>query len=93
MIVEGSVLTQHQAIFLKRSEIKPRFPDVRLAFEREGGGGGGSWVKTAEMNHLRLALGCEGGSGGGSRVKTTRKTTSSSHLDVREVVVVGVASK
>ena len=27
MIVGGSLLTQHQAIFLNRSEIKPYFPD------------------------------------------------------------------
>jgi hypothetical protein len=62
-------------------------------FEREGGGGGGSQVETAEMNHLWLAFGCKGGGGGGSRVETPKKTTSGSRLDAREVVVVGVASK
>jgi len=29
MTAEGSVLTWHQAIFLKQTEIKPRFPDER----------------------------------------------------------------
>jgi hypothetical protein len=42
-------------------------------FEREGGGGGGSQVETAEMNHLWLTFGCKGGGGGGSRVETPKK--------------------
>jgi hypothetical protein len=42
------------------------------------------------MNHLRLAFGCEGGGSGGRRVETPKKTTSGSHLDAREVVVVAV---
>jgi len=35
-----------------------------------------------------IALGREGGGGSGSRVETTTVTTSGSHLDAREVVVV-----
>jgi len=46
-----------------------------------------------ENDHLRLAFGCEGGGGGGSHVETTKMTTSGSHLDAREVVVVGDGSK
>jgi len=41
-----------------------------------------------KRNHLRLAFGCEGG-GGGRRVKRTKKSTSGSRLDAREVAVVG----
>jgi len=55
--------------------------------------GGGSHVETAEKNHLRLAVGRKGGGGGGSRVETPKWTTPGSRLDVREVVVVGFASK
>ena len=43
------------------------------------------------MNHLRLAFGCEGGGGGGRGIGRMKKTTSGSHLDAREVVVVAVA--
>ena len=63
---------------------------LQLAFGREGGGGG-SRVETPKNNHLRLAFGCEGGGGGGSRVETTKRTTSGSRLDTREVVVVAQA--
>ena len=49
--------------------------------------------RNAEMDHLRLVFGSEGGDGGGSRIKTPERTTSGSRLDVREVVVVGFASK
>jgi len=42
----------------------------------------------AENNHLWLTFGCKGG-GGGKGVGRTKKTTSSSHLNMREVVVVG----
>ena len=66
---------------------------LQLAFKCEGGGGGGRRVENAEKNHLRLTFGREEGGGGGSRVKTTKRTTSGSHLDAREVVVVGVMSK
>jgi len=38
-------------------------------------------------------FGCEGGGGSGNRIEMTKKTTSSSHLDAREVVMVGVVSK
>jgi hypothetical protein len=55
--------------------------------------GGGSRVETAEKNHLRLVFGCEGGDGGGRRVETPKITTSTSHLDAREVVVVGEVSE
>ena len=44
--------------------------------------------KTTEKDHLWLAFGCEDGGGGGSHVETPKNTTSSSHLDAREVVVV-----
>jgi len=43
-----------------------------------------------KKNHLRLAFACEGGGGGGSHVETAEKTTSSSRLDAREVVVVAL---
>ena len=49
--------------------------------------------RNAERNHLRLVFGREGGGGGGVRVETPKMTTSGSRLDMREVVVVGVASK
>ena len=38
MIVGSSLLTWHQAIFPKRSEIKPRFPDVGCYMDYVGGG-------------------------------------------------------
>ena len=60
-----------------------------LAFGREGGGSGGRRVEMAEMDHLRLAFGREGGGGGGTGSRIDEKTTSGSHLDAREVVVVG----
>jgi len=44
--------------------------------------------RNAENDHLRLAFGHEGGGGGGSRVEAPKSTTSGSHLDAREVVVV-----
>jgi len=43
--------------------------------------------------HLRLAFGCKEGGSGGRRVKRFEKSTSSSHLDAREVVAVGNMSK
>ena len=39
-------------------------------------------------NHLQFAFGCDGGGGCGRRVESKKKTTSDSHLDAREVVVV-----
>ena len=39
-------------------------------------------------HHLQLAFGHEGGGGSGRRLRKMKKTTSSSHLDVREVVMV-----
>ena len=46
-----------------------------------------------EKDHLWLVFGCKGRGGGGRRVEMPKKTTSSSCLDAREVVVVGVRSK
>jgi len=40
------------------------------------------------MNHLQLAFQCEGDGGGGMRLEMPKSTTSGSHLDTREVVVV-----
>ena len=62
-------------------------------FGREEGGGGGSHVETAEIDHLQLAFGCKGGGDGGTGSGIDEKTTSGSHLDAREVVVVGDMSK
>ena len=45
------------------------------------------------MDHVQLAFEHEGGGGGGVHVKMLKKTTSSLHLDAREVVVVGFVSK
>ena len=61
---------------------------LRLAFGCEGGGGGGRGVGRTQKNHLQLAFKCEGGGGGGEHVETTKKATSSSCLDAREVVLV-----
>ena len=44
-------------------------------------------------NHLRLVFGHEGDGGGGTGGRIDKKTTSGSHLDAREVVVVGGVSK
>jgi len=49
--------------------------------------------RNCEMNHLQLAFQCEGDGGGWMHVETTKWTIPGSHLDMREVVVVGVASK
>ena len=65
----------------------------RFAFGCEGGGGSGRRVKRSKRIHLQLAFGRKGGGGGGRRVETDERTTSSSRLDVREVVVVVGASK
>jgi len=65
---------------------------LRLAFGREGDGGGGSRVKIAKKDHLQLAFGRKGG-GGGWHLERMKITTSGSRLDVREVVVVGGVSK
>ena len=59
----------------------------QLVFECKGGGSGGRQVKRTKKNHLWLAFGREGGGGGGSQVEMPKKTTSSSRLDTREVVV------
>ena len=69
--------------------MKKNYP--QLVFGCKGGGGGGSCVETMKKNYPRLAFGCEGGGGGGSHVETTKMTTSGLRLDVREVVVMGVA--
>ena len=65
---------------------------LQLAFEREGGGvvAGG---RHSRRNHLQLAFGRKGGGSGGRRVERTKKTTSGSRLNAREVVVVGVGLK
>ena len=57
-------------------------------FGCERGGGGGSCIEIMKKNHLQLMFGYKGGGGGRSQVETTTVTTSSLHLDVREVVVV-----
>jgi len=49
--------------------------------------------RNAEKNHLWLAFGGERGGGGGRHVKMPKNTTSGSHLDAREVVVVGFVLK
>ena len=61
---------------------------LQLTFGREGGGGGEGHVEIAKIDHLWLAFGHEGGGGGGTGSWIDKKTTSSSHLDAREVVVV-----
>ena len=54
--------------------------------------GGGSHVKTAEKNHLWLVVDAREVVVGVAS-KPMKRTTSRSRLDVREEVVVGVASK
>jgi len=64
----------------------------QLAFGCEGGGGGGRCVETTKKNHLQLTL--------DTRevvaevlMEQPKKTTSDSHLDAREVVVVAEGLK
>jgi hypothetical protein len=76
----------------RRVDLKNERNHLRLAFGCEEGGGGRR-VERTKKNHLRLVFGREGGGGCGRRVGRTKMTTSGSHWDTREVVVVGVASK
>ena len=46
------------------------------------------WRQNAKKIHLLLAFGCEGGGSGGSGIEIIKRSTSGSHLDAREVVVV-----
>jgi hypothetical protein len=88
----GSCLDAREVVVVG-DRSKRRNDHLLLAVGREGGGGGGRRVEKMKKNHLLLAVGRKGGGGGGSHVKMTKRTTSSSRLDVREVVVVGVTLK
>ena len=56
---------------------------LRLAFGREGGGGGGRCLGRAEKNHLLLAFGHKGGGGGGRRVETDKKKPPPARIWIR----------
>jgi len=53
---------------------------LRLAFEHEGGGGGGRSVESTKKNHLWLVFGCEGGGGDGRHVERMKKKPPLAHV-------------
>ena len=65
---------------------------LQLTSECEGGGVVAGPLKKLKKTPLQLAFGWDGGGSGGKRVEMSKKSTSGSHLDGREVVVVANTS-